>query len=104
MVNIKNPKTNQVKQVKAGFSWTVFFWGFFSPLFRGDWKWLLILLVLDIVGLFSAGILSFAANLVFSFLYNKFYLQDRINEGWIPCDEASKSIMLSRGIVFPVND
>jgi hypothetical protein len=104
MVNIKNPKTNQVKQVKAGFSWTVFFFGFFPPLFRGDWKWLLILLVLDIVGLFSFGFLSFAANLVFSFLYNKFYLQDRINEGWIPCDEASKSIMLSRGIVFPVND
>ena len=104
MVNIKKTKTNQVKQVKAGFSWTVFFWGFFPPLFRGDWKWLLILLVLDIAGLFSFGIVSFAANLVFSFLYNKFYLQDRINEGWIPCDEASKSIMLSRGIVFPVND
>ena len=86
MVNIKNPKTNQVKQVKAGFSWTVFFWGFLTPLFRDDWKWLIILLLI--------------ANVVLSFLYNKFYLRDKINEGWIPCDEASKSILLSKGIMF----
>lgn len=104
MVNIKNPKTNQVKQVKAGFSWTVFFWGFLPPLFRGDWKWLLIMLVLDIVGIFSFGIISAIANIMVSFLYNKFYLQDRINEGWVPCDEASKSIMLSRGISLPANN
>lgn len=93
MVNIKNLKTNQVKQVKAGFSWTVLFWGFLTPLFRGDWKWLIIFLLLDIIGVFTI------ANIVLSFLYNKFYLQDKINEGWIPCDEASKSILLSKGIM-----
>ena len=27
------------KEVKVGFSWTVFFFGLFVPLFRGDLKW-----------------------------------------------------------------
>ena len=53
IVNLKNPNTNQFKQVKIGFSWTMFFFGFWVPLFRGDWKWLIIMLLLDIIGLFT---------------------------------------------------
>lgn len=38
-VMLKNENTGQIKQAKIGFSWTVFFFGFFPAIFRGDWKW-----------------------------------------------------------------
>ncbi len=37
-VTLFNPTTRQSKQVKVGFSWTVFFFGSFPALFRGDFK------------------------------------------------------------------
>lgn len=70
-----NERTGQYKEVKEGFSWTVLFWGIFPPLFRGDWKWLLIMLIL---AFFTAGI----SNLVFPFIYNKLYINDLIEKGY----------------------
>lgn len=102
MVNIENPVTNQVKQCKVGWSWTVFFFGFFPMLFRQDWKWLLITLVVDLLGLFTFGIVSFIANVILAVLYNKFYLTDLINAGWRPVDEASKNLLLAKGVALPV--
>lgn len=48
-VNLENPNTHQLKQVKVGFSWTTFFFGFWPALFRGDWKWFVIQLAIEIV-------------------------------------------------------
>ena len=39
LITLENKKTHQLKQAPIGFSWTNFFFGFFVPLFRGDWKW-----------------------------------------------------------------
>lgn len=44
ILNLQSPNAG-VKQVKVGFSWTTFFFGFFVPLFRGDIKWFLIMLL-----------------------------------------------------------
>jgi len=47
-LNLKHPQFQVINQVPVGFSWTVFFFGFFPPIFRGDWKWGLIIFVLAI--------------------------------------------------------
>jgi hypothetical protein len=67
----------EVKEVPIGYSWTVLFFGFFPPVFRGDWQWAIILFVCNLLtyGIFGA---------VVSFLYNKIYLKNLFNRGyWI---------------------
>ena len=71
----ENPNTGHVKEAPVGFSWTVFFFGFFPPLFRGDWKWAVIIFLLAII---TAGL----SNLVFMFIYNKLYIKDLISSGF----------------------
>ena len=70
-LQLKNPNTGELKNAPVGFSWTVFFFGFFPPIFRADWKFAAIFLIL---GFFTWGV----SNLIFSFLYNKFYIKDLI--------------------------
>ena len=65
----------QVKIVKEGFSWTILFFGIFVPLYRGDWKWFLIILIANI---FTYG----WASVVFAFIYNKIYINDLLEKGY----------------------
>ena len=65
----------QVKIVKEGFSWTMLFFGVFVPLYRGDWKWFLIILIANI---FTYG----WASVVFAFIYNKIYINDLLEKGY----------------------
>jgi len=71
----KNPNTGCIKEAPVGFSWTVFFFGFFPPLFRGNWKWAVILFLLSLI---TMGL----SNLIFMFIYNKLYIKDLIGEGF----------------------
>ena len=74
-LNLKDPMSPQIKQSPIGFSWTVFLFGPFPPLFRSDWKYFAIILL---AALFTFGI----SNLVFAFIYNKLYLNDLLNSGY----------------------
>ena len=74
-IHFEHPTTGEIRQAPVGFSWTMLFFGFFPPLFRGDWKWAIITLL---IGFISCG-LSF---LVFIFIYNKLYIKDLINKGF----------------------
>lgn len=88
-VRLKHPSGFQ-KTTKAGFSWTVFFFAFFPPLFRGDWKWALIMLILAPVTLgFS--------TIVFSFIYNGIYIRGLLQAGYEPADEQSKYVLVRKG-------
>ena len=78
----------------------MFFFGFWVPLFRGDWKWLIIMLLLDLIGIFTFGIVSGIANIVMAFLYNKLYIQDLIAAGFKPNDDASANILKTKNISF----
>ena len=74
-IAFENPHTGETKEAPVGFSWTVFFFGFFPPIFRNDWKWALIILVFALI---TWGL----SSLVFMFIYNKLYIKDLISAGF----------------------
>ena len=95
-LHLKHPQFEVVKTAPVGFSWTVFFFGFFPPIFRGDWKWGLIIFVLAIC---TFGI----ANLIFMFIYNKLFIQSLLDQGFtsIDSEEILKPIEAKMGIKIP---
>ena len=79
------------KECPTGFSWTTLFFGFFVPLFRGDFIGMLI----QILGsVFTIGIFW----LIWPFLYNNNYINRLLEKGFIPYSEKDKSILRSNGI------
>ncbi|MGG5252510.1 DUF2628 domain-containing protein [Neobacillus sp. SM06] len=88
------------KEVKVGFSWTTFFFGFFPALFRGDLKWAAILVVIELVlGSFTLGIGAWVSGVVFSFVYNKIYIKELIEKGYQPANEESRRLLESKQII-----
>jgi hypothetical protein len=82
------------KDVKVGFSWTTFFFGFLPALFRGDLKWAVIMLIIEaVIGSFTFGIGAWISGVVFSFVYNKIYIKELIEKGYRPANEEAKSTL-----------
>ena len=44
------------------------------------------------------GIGAGIVGIIFSFFYNKLYINDLLEAGYVPNDKASKDILLSKGI------
>ncbi len=77
----ENPHTGQIKEAPLGYSWTMFFFSFFPPMFRGDWKWVAIVFFSALIGaLVSFGILAWVGPLVCYFVWNKSYARDLISK------------------------
>lgn len=116
MVNLKNETTHQVKQCKLGWSWTVFFFGFWPMLFRQDWIYLICYAAWDVIGsavaYSSDGAFSviasadFIIRIVLAVMYNTLYVKGLLKKGWKPADKTSKKLMMAKGIVLaePVKD
>lgn len=80
---LENPRTGQTRQAPVGFSWTMFLFSFFAPMFRGDWKWAIILFIIALfVSAITAGILGWLPGVIGSFMWNKSYLNRLINDGF----------------------
>lgn len=91
-IQLRN-KYGAYKDAKIGVSWTALLFGFLTPLFRGDYKWAAIMFVANsITWTFSRW--------VFLFLYNKKYIEDLINQGYLPANERSQDYMLRNGFYF----
>ena len=91
------------KEVKVGFSWTTFFFGFFPALFRGDLKWAAILVVIELVlGSFTLGIGAWVSGVVFSFVYNKIYIKELIEKGYQPANEESRRLLEDKQIISKI--
>ncbi|MGF6907363.1 HrgC protein [Fusobacterium sp. PH5-44] len=89
-VNLK--KGSLEKTGFVGFSWTVFFFGFFVPLIRGDFMWGGIMFLIN---LFTGGI----GSIVMAFLYNKIYTEKLLADGWVSADESSTELLIEKGII-----
>ena len=89
-----------VKEVKVGFSWTTFFFGFIPALIRGDLKWALIMVLLaGVAGVFTLGVGAWIPGIIFSFIYNKIYIKNLMEKGYTPESESDKSVLVSKGII-----
>lgn len=65
----------EVKPAPVGFSWTMFFWGFFPPLFRQDWLWGIVLFIASVF-------IPYVPSIICSFFYNKVYIKSLIDKGY----------------------
>ena len=81
-IRVKND-IGKTKEIKIGFSWSTFFFGVFVPLFRGDWKWFLIIIGIDLA-LTITGLIFIMPLLMLglAFFYNRLYAKDLYNKGY----------------------
>jgi hypothetical protein len=87
---LKNPNTGEIIRAPVGFSWTALLFGPFVPLFRADWKYMLLMGGIFVLVIITSPIflfLSFLAlpvcALVFGAIYNKLYIRSLIfNRGF----------------------
>ena len=93
-------KNGVQKQGFVGFSWTMLFFGFFVPLFRGDLKWAAIMFFGTILlGFATLGIGGAVLGIVMSFVYNKIYIKDLIEKGWNPVGEENRLLLEEKNII-----
>ncbi|WP_028551307.1 hypothetical protein [Paenibacillus sp. UNC451MF] len=98
-VRLKNA-AGGIKEVKVGFSWTTFFFGFFPALFRGDLKWAAIMFIAAAaVGTFTLGFGAWVPGIIFSFIYNKMYIKELLEKGYHPADDQAQATLQMNGII-----
>lgn len=98
-VDLKNA-SGGIKNVKVGFSWTTFFFGFFPALFRGDLKWAAIMFITSFfIGIFTLGFGAWIPGIIFSFIYNKMYIKELLEKGYVPADQHAHNALSSKGII-----
>jgi hypothetical protein len=86
---LRNPLTGEKKKARTGFSWTTFFFLFFVPLIRGDWKWAIVMFLLQFtVGIATFGIGSFVMAIVFGIKYNEMHLNGLREKGYLEISQG----------------
>ena len=120
-IEVNLEKYGHKKKGFLGFSWTAFFFNFWVPIFRADFKWFLIFIFpfifvalgahldLDFDNNFIAFIFIFpvfVSKFVFPFIYNKFYTKGLIKEGYLPPadDDYSNATLKGTGYLEYTNE
>ena len=113
-------KGNEYKNAYVGFSWLTFFFSWWVPLFRKDWKWFAIMLlipnvisfllifvlgfVMAAVGVSDSAIdtvvawvswlmVTLPSQIYFGYVYNKKYTEKLMREGFKPVDGAFSQLV-----------
>ncbi len=74
-IAMQHPETGIAKIGLYGFSWTTFFWGGIPALFRGDIVTGLVVIILNMITFWIAGI-------IWAFFYNKYYTLKLVEKGY----------------------
>jgi hypothetical protein len=93
-MHIKFQKNGMTKEVKRGFSWTVFFFGPLCLLFRGMWAWAFALLVVNIM---TGGFFQ----LIAACFINRKYAYHLAKRGWQVTQGDSNAALAAWGISAP---
>ena len=85
---IMKHSTGVSKAAYVGFSWTVFLFGFWPPLFRGDFKWFGIGVLVALVNYLLLGVgIGIITTLVWWFFfaakYNEWHMNDLRLAGFV---------------------
>lgn len=95
-IQLLNETTGERKDLKVGFSWTYFFFTLFVSLFRKDWKWLGIgLLVAVIASAVDMILLNSVYGLVMAFFYNKIYAKELVGKGFKGATEQEDKTLMN---------
>ncbi len=90
------------KNVKLGFSWTTFFFQFFVPLFRKDFKNAIIFLIIYAIAAalskYTHGVSIPLCGIVLGLKYNEIYAKSLLENGWKPATETDKQSLIAKGI------
>ena len=104
-VQLRNKFTQQIKEVKLGYSWTTLFWGLFPALFRQDWIGALVIGIINIfVSAFTYGTGLIIIDAIIAAFYNKNYIKRQLMNGWEPANDTSKQSIKMAGIYIPQFD
>ncbi|WP_412023098.1 hypothetical protein [Burkholderia cepacia] len=80
----KQPNFGTIRNAPVGFSWTTLCFGCFPAIFRGDFKWAAInILVTFGVALVTLGFGAFIPWIIFAVIYNKMYIRELAGKGYV---------------------
>lgn len=87
----QNPTTGRIKEVKVGYSWTVFFWGIIPMLCRQDFIGAFVsFFIAYALNAILPSILFIAPSVIFytviAYYYNEYYAKRLIQKGYIQID------------------
>jgi hypothetical protein len=83
-VRLRHPDTGIIKDGYFGFSWTTLFFGFLPALFRGDFITFIGAFVIIVILFFATfGIGAIIAQLIWAFMYNKYYTLRLLEKGYV---------------------
>ena len=101
MITLTNPNTGAIKKATTGYSWWTFWFGFLCPLFRGDLKWSGIFFVaaVFISLILNGNPVATACGPIFGFFYNKLYIKDLINKGWLPVTDQDRTWLIQNEVI-----
>lgn len=90
-IALRHPVSGLIKRCSVGYSWGMFFFNCWCPLYRGDLKWFAVYFIATLIlSAISMGILLLFAGPVFGFFYNKQYIKKQLEKGFVPADDIAK--------------